>query len=186
MNEKGRLMSIVIPALAFELTEKVRETVDRVWGPTQEATIFYAQIHQESGWDPKARSAHALGLAQFTPETAKWIAERYPSELGACDPFDAEWAIRACVRYDKFLFDRVHEADGEDKWCFTLSGYNGGLGWVSRDMRLARENGADPRLWWENVELYSTRADWAIKENRGYVKRILKVLVPVYQDGGFL
>ena len=54
-----------------------------------------------------------------------------------------------------------------------LSSYNGGLGWLKKDIKLASSKGKNPELWWNNVELHSSRADWAIKENRSYPKKIL-------------
>lgn len=173
------------PRDALPYQRALTGTARQVWGLDAPVAVFGAQIHQESGWRRDARSKFAGGLAQFTPDTATWIGSLYRDELGAADPFNPSWAMRALVRYDKHLFDRVEAAATPcDRWAFTLSGYNGGSGWVARDRRLAELVGADPGRWWGNVELHSPRADWAMKENRGYPRRILLVLQPAYARWG--
>ena len=66
----------------------------------------------------------------------------------------------------------------------TLSAYNGGLGWLQRDQRLAAQRGADPLRWWGNVERHSRRAKWAHAENRGYPRAIIYQHQPLYRDWG--
>ena len=176
-----------IPGLAYRLKRTVRGEVNYHWGLDQKGTVFYAQIHQESSWDPEAKSAYASGLAQFTPDTATWISRLYPADLGDNNPQDARWAIRALVKYDHWLYDRVLPArDDENRWSFTLSSYNGGIGWLDRDRDLAVSRGKERDRWDDNVADCSNRAKWAFDENRGYVRRILKVLRPMYEQGGFL
>ncbi len=143
-----------------------------------------AQIHQESGWRPGAQSAYALGLAQFTPDTAKWLPSVCPSLFGF-DPWDASQSIRAAACYDRWLYERVQGATPCDRWAFTLSAYNSGLGWVQRDKRRALASGADPARWFEHVDAHSARAGWALKENRGYITRILLRLEPAYIEAGW-
>ena len=137
--------------------------------------VFAGQIEQESAWREKVCSPFACGLAQFTPATAEWISGAYPKDLSDGDPFNPQWAIRALVRYDRHLYDSALPSALEcDRFAFTLSGYNGGAGWVVRDRRLCRSAaGCDPSRWFGHVEKYSGRAAWAMKENRGYPKRIL-------------
>ena len=176
-----------IPSLAYGLKRAVRAEVNYYWGLEQKGTVFYSQIHQESSWNPDAQSKYASGLAQFTPDTAKWISKLYPVDLGENNPLDARWAIRACVRYDRWLYDRNSFAFNEnDRWRFSLSGYNGGAGWVSRDRSLAEMNGRDSTRWICNVEHFSNRAAWAIKENRDYVAKILDRWFPMYEKAGFI
>ena len=176
-----------IPSLAYGLKRAVRAEVNYYWGLEQKGTVFYAQIHQESAWNPEAKSAYASGLAQFTPDTAKWISGLYPKDLGENNPLDARWAIRACVQYDLWLYKKSLPAiDNRSRWSFTLSGYNGGAGWVSRDRTLAVKNGKRGDTWIGNVELYSDRATWAIRENRDYVVKILDRWSPMYEKAGFI
>lgn len=90
------------------------------------APVLAAQLNQESGWNPKAKSpAGADGLAQFIPGTAE--------QYGLEDPFDPKAAIAAQGRYMKALMaevapiaKRVHGDAVE----FALAGYNAGAGAV--------------------------------------------------------
>jgi soluble lytic murein transglycosylase-like protein len=174
-----------IPQRAYTYQRALIGNARFVWGLNAPIATMAAQIHQESAWRPDAQSPYAGGLAQFTPDTADWISMRYSDYLGANQPYEPEWALRALARYDKYLYDRMSFATREcDRWAFTLSGYNGGAGWVNRDRRLATADGKDSTLWWGNVEEYSDRADWAIEENRNYPIRILLDLQPRYLSWG--
>ena len=174
---------ITIPPLAYKLRPTVIREVRFWWSMDEPTSTFHAQVHQESLWNPEAEShAGAKGLTQFMPATADWISKLYPKDLGENQPLDPRWAIRAMVIYDKFLYDRI---DADEKWEMVLSAYNGGLTWVKRDQSLTEQNGLDKRKWWNNVELYSNRSSSAFKENRGYPRRILLVLKPIYEKEGF-
>ncbi len=154
-----------------------------VWGLQAPVASLAAQVHQESGWRPDAKSKFANGLAQFTPATADWIDDLYP-ELGPAQPFNPAWALRALVRYDRHLWERVKAATGCDRMAFALAAYNGGLGWINREKREAALRGLDSMLWWRNVESICLRADWACRENRDYPKRILQLLERRYSSWG--
>ena len=178
-----------ISSLAYGLKRAVRAEVNYYWGLEQRATVFYSQIHQESGWNPDAKSQYASGLAQFTPDTAKWISKLYPVDLGENNPLDARWAIRACVKYDRWIYDKLSEVYQErQRWAMTLSSYNGGKGWLDRDRKLCFDAPCccDQMKWFENVEMFSNRAAWAIKENRDYVVKILDRWSPMYEKAGFI
>lgn len=173
------------PRAAVSYQRDLTRAARVVWGMDAPVALFGAQIHQESSWRIAARSPHAAGLAQFTPDTAEWIGSAYAAELAQPDPLNPAWAIRALVRYDRHLFDRITgKASPCDRWAFVLSAYNGGLGWVRRDEAMALAGGADPARWWGGVENFSPRAAWAIKENREYPRRILLQLQPVYWRWG--
>lgn len=130
------------------------------------------QVHQESAWNLRAKSAYASGLTQFTPDTEKWIIKAFP-EIGSEGAVDPHWSIRAMMKYDNYLLKKTSAKTECDDWAFALSAYNGGLGWVIRDKKLAQAAGKDPLLWWGNVELYSKRAPQFIKENRDYPEKII-------------
>lgn len=156
------------------------------WGLKAPVARFAAQVHQESAWRSEARSAYAGGLAQFTPATAEWISRVYPRELGEQAPYSPKWALRALVVYDRHLYDRIDDTATDcDRWAMTLSSYNGGGGWLNRDRRLAAASGADPNRWWGSVEHHTARAPWARDENRGYPRRILLNLEPLYLARGW-
>lgn len=169
-------------ALSFQ-RDVIRES-RMIWGLDAPIAAFASQIHQESGWNPRARSAYASGLTQFTPDTAAWISTRF-KELAVSDPLNPQWAIRAMVRYNRYLHERVAGESACDRMAFTLSAYNGGLGWVQRDKKLAQAKGSNPNRWFGHVELHNGgRSPSAFKENRGYPHRILKVIQPRYLSWG--
>lgn len=155
------------------------------WGLNAPIADFAAQLHQESGWNPAARSpVGAQGLAQFMPSTADWIAGVFPA-LSSREPYNPGWAIRALVSYDRWLWQRVTVPDGCERMAMTLSAYNGGLGWVNRDRRLARTRGLDDARWFGAVETVNagrSAANW--RENRHYPQRILHELAPRYLSWG--
>lgn len=90
-------------------------------------SIAAAQLQQESGWDPKARSsAGAQGLAQFMPGTWAMYGN-------GGDPFDPEDAIQAYGRYMAALRAEVLVLAGDDvdlQIRLTLAAYNAGPGAV--------------------------------------------------------
>ena len=175
-----------IPRQAHQYRSELTRSARAEWGLAAPVATFAAQVHQESLWQSDARShVGAGGLAQFMPATAVWLPEVAP-QVGAAAPFNPGWALRAMAAYNAWLWKRVR-ADGDcDRMAMTLSAYNGGLGWLRRDVRLARREGLDPTRWWDNVETVNAgRAGWAIRENRGYPRRILLTLEPLYEAAGW-
>ncbi len=174
-----------IPARAYQYRSALIRCARVEWGLSAPVATFAAQLHQESLWIPAARSRYADGLAQFTPATADWLPTVAP-QTGRPAPFNPGWALRALCAYDHWLYQRISAAAPCDRMAMTLSAYNGGLGWLNRDKRLARANGLDPARWWDHVETVNAgRASWAIRENRGYPRRILLALEPVYEAAGW-
>ncbi|MGX6447192.1 transglycosylase SLT domain-containing protein, partial [Patulibacter sp. S7RM1-6] len=83
------------------------------------AALLAAQLRQESGFDPNARSdAGAQGIAQFMPGTA--------AAMGLRDPFDPEQAIDAQARLMSRLLRRFGSVQ------LALAAYNAGEGNVTR------------------------------------------------------
>lgn len=110
------------------------------------AGLLAAQLQQESGFDPRARSpAGALGIAQFMPGTAR--------QYGLRDPTDADAAIDAQAHLMHDLLARFGSVP------LALAAYNAGPGrvascrcvppiaetqaYVQRIVTLARGYGAD-------------------------------------------
>ncbi|HIF3110312.1 TPA: transglycosylase SLT domain-containing protein [Salmonella enterica] len=173
------------PTAALKYRSDVIRSARVDWGLNAPVADFAAQLHQESGWNPAARSpVGAQGLAQFMPSTADWIAGIFPA-LSSREPYNPGWAIRALVSYDRWLWQRVTVPDGCERMAMTLSAYNGGPGWVDRDRRLARSRGLDDARWFGAVETVNagrSAANW--RENRRYPQRILHTLAPRYLSWG--
>ena len=154
-----------------------------IWGLDAPIPLFASQIHQESTWNHLAKSKYAKGLTQFTDSTAEWMIEIFP-ELKRANVYNPNWSIRAMLLYDSWLDERIQSIDDCNQWAMILSSYNGGLTWLNRDKELTETRGSNPNIWWNNVEKYSNRADWAIKENRNYSKNIILKHQIIYADWG--
>lgn len=159
------------------------------------SATFAAQIHQESRWNPDAKSpVGAQGMAQFMPATTKWIAGVYPRDLKCPSPqpppasgrggcaSDPVWAMRALVLYDKWLWDRVKAESDCERMAFALSGYNGGLGYVYKRQKLS----ATPaRCLGAACDLNPGIRPAAQVENRNYPRLILLTHAPLYARAGW-
>lgn len=190
------LIGLPLMALADDIPREARQyrrdltrNARMIWGLDAPVSTFAAQIHQESAWRPDARSPYAHGLAQFTPATADWIGSLDHALAGA-DTGNPVWALRALVRYDRWLWGRSFVATAAtpcDRMAFALAGYNGGVGYVLREQKLAMAAGLAPDRWWQNVErtCVPSRAAWACRENRDYPRRILTRLEPIYVGAGW-
>lgn len=168
-----------IPAESVRYRMQLQRAAGERWGLDAPVARVAAQLQQESGWDPSARSIYAQGLAQFMPTTAEWLPSICPS-IGKPDPWDPDWSIRAVVCYDGWLFDRAPGATPCDRWAMTLSAYNGGEGARDREIRLAYHARDEPPVWFGLVARVQSRSAVAWHENREYVRRILLVLEPAY------
>ncbi|MBE8611511.1 lytic murein transglycosylase [Morganella morganii] len=173
------------PTLSLKYRSDVIRAARVNWGLNAPVADFAAQLHQESGWNPAARSpAGAQGMAQFMPATADWISRAMP-HLRENQPYNPAWAVRALVSYDRWLWQRITAADDCERMAMTLSAYNGGLGWVYRDKKLTEQVGLNPGVWFGHVEYRNagrSLRNW--RENRHYPKRILLILAPRYLSWG--
>jgi soluble lytic murein transglycosylase-like protein len=175
-----------VPEASAMYRRWVEQAVAEEWGVEGSPARLAAQIHQESSWNPKARSAvGAEGLAQFMPSTAKWIADEFPETLGAFDPWDPQQAALAAAVYDAWLARRNPGRAECDTWSFALSAYNGGEKQLHKEQALAATRGKAADVWLGNVAAARTRSLPAWRENRAYVSRILLVLEPLYLDAGW-
>jgi cell wall-associated NlpC family hydrolase len=97
--------------------------------PTLSPGLLAAQLQQESGFDPAARSsAGAVGIAQFLPATWQtWGVDGNGD--GKADPLDPADAIVAAARYDCALAASVAHLGG-DTVRLMLAAYNAGPGAV--------------------------------------------------------
>jgi soluble lytic murein transglycosylase-like protein len=148
------LLLLAAPAWAGppEAAARFRPTLTReaqaVYGLNAPVPMFAGQITQESNWRPDVTAwDNGRGLAQFMDGTAKQVARSYP-ELGAPDPYNPTWAIRAMVRLDGWNYARVKGDTACDRWAASLKGYNAGLGYVQR----AQKRTTHPGKWFDATE----------------------------------
>lgn len=174
--------TVTIPRAAYQHRDTLIRASRIVWGLDAPVSVFAAQIHTESWWkNSTVSTAGAQGLAQFMPSTAKWLPTVAP-EVGKPAPFNPGWALRACVTYDKYLWDRVAAKNAQKKaltpcnrMAFALSAYNGGMGWTNRDRNLATRRGLDPDRYFGSVETVNAgRRASAKRENQRYVSFIFE------------
>ena len=148
-----------------------------------------AQVQQESGFRADAQSPYAQGLTQFTPATAKWLPTVCPA-VGAPDPWDPQWSLRAQACYMAWLHGRVlpfrYAGAMSDctQWNYALRAYNGGEGWLNKE-RLATQRAGGDANDWRDVEQYRVRAGWAHKENTHYPRVIMLRWEPAYIRAGW-
>lgn len=177
--------SAAIPRDAMRHQLTLKREAHQVWGLQAPVATFAAQVHQESRWRTNAASpVGAQGMAQFMPATARWISG-IDGQLATGDTQNPTWALRALVVYDKWLWDRIKAFDDCNRMAFTLSAYNGGLGWVYRDQALASSSGLDKLTWWSSAETVNagrSAANW--QENRHYPQVILFKHQPIYAAWG--
>jgi membrane-bound lytic murein transglycosylase MltF len=135
--------------------------------------MLAAQGFQESGLRQDRRSpAGAVGIMQIKPSTA---ADR---NVGIPDISTAENNIHAGAKYMRFLADRYFDDEGIsdlNQWLLSLAAYNAGPAKAARLRREARENGYDPNVWFDNVEIIAARRIG--RETVTYVSNIFKYYV---------
>jgi soluble lytic murein transglycosylase-like protein len=170
-----------IPPAAHTYQLPLRREAQRVWGLNAPVATFAAQLHQESRWRADARSpVGALGLAQFMPATAHWIGGISPS-LAQRAPLNPTWSIRALVEYDHWLSQRIKAANACERMAFTLSAYNGGLGWVYK----RQQRSATPGLCLGAACTINPGITPASQgENQHYPEIILQRYEPLYAHWG--
>ena len=176
-----------IPTDAEQYRRELTRIAHAEWGLDAPVATFAAQVHQESRWKFNARSpVGAQGLGQVMPSTATWLAQLFPRTLGKVEPYNPTWSLMALVSYDRWLADRIKARTVCEQAAMVLSSYNGGLGWLIRDRKLASAKGADSLAWFGSVERFNAgRSAAAFAENRGYPRLILNRFEPEYIAAGW-
>ena len=110
--------------------------------------LVAAQMFQESGFDPKAKSwAGARGLMQVMPATGR--------ELGfdPKDLYDPETSIAAGTLYmHRMIKLKSPDLPLNERYRFALASYNAGYGHVIDARKIARTMGKNRNRWFDNVE----------------------------------
>lgn len=107
----------------------IRRAVQQAGCPQLTESVLAAQLKQESGFSPTARSpVGAMGIAQFMPGT--WPGwGRDENGNGVASPWEPEDAIPAAARFDCGIAKAVAGLPG-DPAELMLAGYNAGPGAV--------------------------------------------------------
>lgn len=165
--------------LAAPYRSDIQRSAQLYFGLPAPTPVLAAQLMQESGFRPDARSrVGALGLGQFMPATARWAGENDP---GPGDPLDPKWAIRATAWYDRRLYASMQYPDDCSRWGATLSAYNGGIKWHNK----RRETAVDrDDFWWSVRTINPGIATENQRENEAYPVRILLNLQPLFASWG--
>lgn len=145
--------------------------------------MYLAQIEQESSGNEKITASDGgMGLVQVMPKTADNLSEIFP-ELGVPSPYNPTWAIRALVRYDTWLSQRVKGSDQCQKFGAALHGYNAGLGYSQKQQKASK----DPQTWFGITEYVPTRqSSKNFEYSRMYPRWILQKRQPHYAGWGMM
>jgi len=122
-------------------------------------------IYQESQFKPNKTSwAGATGLMQLMPATAK--------RFGVNDPANSHENIEAGVKFLKWLEEYWNEKilDPVERLKFVVASYNIGPNHIVDARNLAEKYGADPNVWYNNVETYLLKKSEAKYYNDEVVK----------------
>jgi len=170
-----------VPTKALQYRSMLVREGQFVFGLDAPIAAMAGQIHQESGWRADVTAYDdGRGLAQFMDATAAMVSKAFP-DLGAPDPYNPRWAIRALARYDSWLLARVHGKNECEKWGAALKGYNGGIGYVNR----AEKQSSNPGLWFNVTEwINAGQGAKNFEYSRTYPHKVLFKHQPIYADWG--
>lgn len=197
-----------IPPGAQEYAPLLAERQQLVWPDAPKPWTIAGLIEQESCvslthsrcWNPRAElktsREYGFGFGQITVAYRADGTVRFNKfeELRAAhaalrdwtweDRYDPGYQLTAVTEMTRGLFRRVKEAStDDDRWAFTLSGYNGGAGAVLQDRRYCGNiENCDPARWFGHVELNSLKSkvpqpgygnrSW-FDINRGHVDKVM-------------
>ena len=133
-----------------------------------------SQIEAESAYNPQARSIYARGLAQNTPENEEDLLRRYPELRKYANKLDPRWQLLGQCLMMKRLMENLTGSEYKDDFRISARSYNGGVGWIIKERRLARKNSQDPNDYDVLVPLCSEFRGTHCKENLAYSPRIAK------------
>lgn len=136
--------------------------------------LLIALAYQESRLNQKARSSKgAVGIMQILPSTAH-------SPVVNIDNIDQVGAnIHAGTKYLRYLAD-VYFPESEhinktNRALFTFAAYNAGPNKINFLRRKAQQEGYDPNIWFQNVEIVAARHIG--RETVTYVSNIMKYYI---------
>jgi membrane-bound lytic murein transglycosylase MltF len=132
-----------------------------------------ALAYQESRLDHSSRShVGAVGIMQILPSTAA------DKNVGIPDIEELEKNIHAGHKYLRFIQDRYFsdpQFDTLNRYLFSFAAYNAGPAKVNQLRKEAGENGLDPYVWFQNVEIIAAKRIG--RETVQYVSNIYKYYI---------
>lgn len=135
--------------------------------------MLAALAYQESTIDQSKRSASgAIGVMQVLPSTAG------DKNINIPDIHNIESNIHAGTKYLRFITDRYFDdpaVDTLNRALFTFASYNAGPAMVARLRKEAKEEGFNPDVWFNNVEVIAAKRIG--RETVQYVSNIYKYYV---------
>jgi hypothetical protein len=185
------------------------------WPTLKVASLLGAQVEQETCislkskmcWNPQAQlktsREQGVGFSQLTRtfradgsirfDTMADMVNKYPKDLAGLswsNWSDPKLQMRSLVLMMRDNAKRYTDSATQlDQMAFAFSAYNGGPGSVSNDKLTCRATpGCNPKVWFGNVELTSTKSKTVIPGygqspfgiNRTYVKNVEVVRRPRY------
>ena len=164
-------------SLSPEEIKKFQEVVDLFKTYSDRYGFDYlmtaALAYQESRLDHNQRShVGAVGIMQLLPTTAA------DKNVGIPDINELEKNIHAGHKYLRFLQDRYFndpQIDTLNRYLFSFAAYNAGPAKVNRLRKEAKENGLDPNIWFQNVEMIAAKRIG--RETVQYVSNIYKYYI---------
>ena len=161
-------------ALQKEDYERLEGLVDIFKKYGEEYEIEYlmaaAQGYQESRLDQNVRShAGAIGVMQLLPSTAK------DPKVDIPNIHEVDANIEAGMKYLHYLRSRYFDdpaIDSRNQLLLALGAYNAGPARMISLRRKAEEQGYDPNVWFDNVEIIA--ANEIGRETVQYVANIFK------------
>ena len=133
--------------------------------------LLQAQSYQESRLEQSARShVGAIGLMQLMPTTG--------TSMKVGDIHQAGPNVHAGAKYMRGLVDRYFpdaHFDRQNRTLFAFASYNAGPAAIARMRKLAAQQGLNPDVWFNNVELVT--AAHIGQEPVRYVRNIYKYYV---------
>ncbi len=109
-----------------------------------------------------------------------------PTPLAGLPPLNPGWAVRALVRYDQHLLQRVAGRDACQRWAFALAAYNAGTGTILKKKAADRAAGGDGLVWFGAADRFAVGQSPAnYRQTSDYVHRILQVLDVRYAKAGW-
>ena len=134
--------------------------------------LIAAVAYQESGFDNNLVSSRgAVGIMQILPSTAS------DPNVNIKNVRNLENNVHAGVKYLAFL-RRYYFSDNaiskENKLYLTLAAYNAGPGNIERMRKRAAQQGYDPNVWFNNVEVVTRRS---LGETGRYVTNVNRYYV---------